>query len=517
MSALSRSKGRLSKPPPAADRGSDETDAPSTDIWTATCDPHAYAVEPTPPEGLYNVGSKHMDALPTGTHIFRWPTGDPRRPSGIINFTLSPPPSPPLTPKEERAPSPQPRSVSPAKRDSKALTAIANLFQGESAPIALGVIPSPAKELDDPMEWSGLTKRSPLLTTRPGSPARSPRGSPIGGRFSLFSGLLSPAKSFVSGGSENGSKELDDGWLSLDLRAALQPDGSGDPSSSASFDALLSRAEDLLSRMQDAYRDRVIATADAEAEAAAQHEETEEARTRAKHLKNQLDELGTKSEEQDNVIMALVQDLAEEKEARQADARARTIRVIDTDVAKYEKKPHRKSIQSIISDSGFESSNDSVDSNDDETLDGNAPASAVSYCSSPELEIARSASINRGAASLVYTNSNRVLAIKDRKSTRSNSGTPPSDKRMSAGWNGMRKPLSLAPPAVIELCRESNETLLNPTQTSEDQLREENLQLKERNKFLEVELEAVKRMIDDVMLLAPSGTSSRKTSEEQCT
>lgn len=69
--------------------------------------------------------------------------------------------------------------------------------------------------------------------------------------------------------------------------------------------------------MQTAYKDRVIAIRDLEAERSAQKDEIEEAETRAQHLKFQLEGMAAKAAEQESAMKSLMDELNAERKARQ--------------------------------------------------------------------------------------------------------------------------------------------------------------------------------------------------------
>lgn len=69
-------------------------------------------------------------------------------------------------------------------------------------------------------------------------------------------------------------------------------------------------------KMQSAYRDRVAALQELQAEKLAQREEMEEAETRARHLKMQLEGMARKAQEQEQEMLKLRDELAAERKAR---------------------------------------------------------------------------------------------------------------------------------------------------------------------------------------------------------
>jgi len=112
---------------------------------------------------------------------------------------------------------------------------------------------------------------------------------------------------------------IDDELCNLNLEAALFPPGSPtdrDSFSPAAFKNLEMNALGLLSKMQNAYRNRVAALQEIQSEKLAQREELEEAETRARHLKMQLEGMARKAQEQEKDMHQLMEELATEKKAR---------------------------------------------------------------------------------------------------------------------------------------------------------------------------------------------------------
>jgi hypothetical protein len=157
----------------------------------------------------------------------------------------------------------------------------------------------------------------------------------------------------------------DDELLNLNISQALFPHGPADPLAASSFHDLLTNAEALLSRYQNAYRQLSTALVDAHSEQSAQEDELDEAETRARHLKMQLEAMARRADEQDQQMRSLMEDLAFERRARQEEeaARKRNLALIrgstqcehascqDTAVRRH----NRVSGSGLSVDSGFES------------------------------------------------------------------------------------------------------------------------------------------------------------------
>ena len=263
---------------------------------------------------------------------------------------------------------------------------MADWFKGESEPVNITVLPSPTKETGDPLastfsssigQSSTKLQRKSTLTpaTRPAAASRS--------RFSLFGGKAAQAP------SSHSHVDLNDEFVTLDIKTALLPSGQADPFSPSAFKNLFQNAEGLLTRVQIEYKQRVHMMQEMTVEKEVQGEELEEAKTRARHLKVQLDDMATTQVEQDKVIEILVKELAQEKQLRKEedDARKRSVRLVVTDRAGYQDgKPRRRqrsSIATTVSDSGFESNDEGATDSEDIKLDNvDSPTLSVSSASS---------------------------------------------------------------------------------------------------------------------------------------
>lgn len=245
-------------------------------------------------------------------------------------------------------------SIRTGKSEEKA-GKLAGWFKGESEPISIGVIPSPTKEKGDPLD--NIAQSSSIRATNPPQRPNTAQAVPkpaMAKRFSFFSSKASLVKSTTL------PDELNDELLEMDVGAALFPSEPPNPFSPASFKNLQQQAEGLLSRLQTAYKERTIALRDMMAEKETVTEESESVETRARHLKIQLDGMTAKFAEQDEAMMNLVDELAQEKQARREDeeARKRTIQVIG-DVTSPSIGRGSLSRSNTVSDSGFESEDDS--------------------------------------------------------------------------------------------------------------------------------------------------------------
>ena len=232
---------------------------------------------------------------------------------------------------------------------------LADWFRGESEPINIGILPSPTKEKSDNMETSGSSsaiRPSTLLQRK--STAQGTSKPAMARRFSFF-----PSKSSLAQ-SSSPSPDLNDELLEMDINKTLFPLGPADPSSPVALKNLQQQAESLLIRMQIAYRERTLQVREITAEKEVLAEEALGAETRAQHLKMQLNDMSVKFTEQDQAIMNMVDELAQEKLARreEEEARKRTLRLVEQ-ASPPNTSRGRASRAYTISDSGFESEDES--------------------------------------------------------------------------------------------------------------------------------------------------------------
>lgn len=111
---------------------------------------------------------------------------------------------------------------------------------------------------------------------------------------------------------------LDDELCTMNLETALFPSGSPtdrDVFSPAAYKNLQLNAMGLLTKVQNAYRQKTLTLREMEAERAAHRDEIEEAVTRATHLKLQLEGMASKALEQELAMRDLMDQLMAEKKA----------------------------------------------------------------------------------------------------------------------------------------------------------------------------------------------------------
>lgn len=270
--------------------------------------------------------------------------------------------------------------------------ALQNWFNGASNQIQLGI--GAREESDDEYEhehddydseeddedegnmMAGIFNRGPAFT-RPSEPPQQTQG-PAPNKphehqstpASRFAWLLSTQKNSAipppvpSPTYHNPSDEL----LNLNISQALFPHGPADPLAPSSFNDLLSNAESLLSRFQTSYRQLSTALVDARAEQSAQDDELDEAETRVRHLKSQLETMAARASEQDEQMRRLMEELMFERRARQEEeaARKRSLALVKGHATREQAECHspgpeiprrrnRVSNSDVSVDSGFES------------------------------------------------------------------------------------------------------------------------------------------------------------------
>lgn len=280
-----------------------------------------------------------------------------------IDFQFSPPQTPQISPLREKwsffSSSPS-ENLNHSKPERRGID-LAEWFQGQSELVSIGVPSSPTKEKTNPMAISNDAKTPlpPSMHNRQSaqtSISRPTSSSPS--RFSFFGSKASTA-------SVRQPASPDDVFANLDIKSALLAGVAADSVSASSFKTLLQNAEGLVSRMREAYKGKTATLRDTAAENEVQAEELEEAQTRARHLKMQLDETTAKLAEQDAAMMDLVDELVKQKQWRQEEeaSRKRSVRLVAGDEGSipttYRARVQRLSQASTIPDSGIESDDES--------------------------------------------------------------------------------------------------------------------------------------------------------------
>jgi hypothetical protein len=159
-----------------------------------------------------------------------------------------------------------------------------------------------------------------------------------------------------------------DPLLTLDINQALFPHGPADPLDPTSFNDLLMAAEAVIATMQSAYRARCAELRDLRSEISVKDDEVEEAETRARHLKMQLEgmagQVAAQEAKTEMLEKMLEQQQKETKELRRQSSEQGSGKVSLKIVASHDQdmRNWKRTTRSGESDSGFESDgdNDSV-------------------------------------------------------------------------------------------------------------------------------------------------------------
>ncbi|THC97423.1 hypothetical protein EYZ11_003072 [Aspergillus tanneri] len=248
-------------------------------------------------------------------------------------------------------------------------------FQGKSQPVSLGVVHPPTER--ESTETTDNMERH----TSYGSPA--PYTSPTRAQKRMTA--PSPLKQVTStspfsffGLKRQGESKMelpepaDDEFLNMDITRALFPPGSIDLDDQDAFAALRSNADNVLRRLQAAYKQRTFALHEVLADKNEKQEELEETRTRVGHLKVQLDGMAEKVLQQEKAVKAMAEELEQERQIRRREdeARRRSVMLIRSsddessdlgaDLQTPKRSLKRASNATFTSDSGFDSGDESL-------------------------------------------------------------------------------------------------------------------------------------------------------------
>ncbi|KAJ5317580.1 hypothetical protein N7508_002088 [Penicillium antarcticum] len=241
----------------------------------------------------------------------------------------------------------------PKKKFEARARVLSDWFQGKSDPVDLGVKMGP----NGALEGAGMDVR-PASTCMTHSRKNS---APVTSRFNFFGLRRQENKPTFP-------EPADDEFLNLDITAALSLSNS-DATDNEALDALRDHADQVLRRMQEAYKQRTFAMHQALADKNEKQEELEETRARVDHLKIQLDGMAVKVLDQEKAMQAMADELEQERNLRKEESRSRslTMRAVheDDDVPSVALQTPRRggkraSHSTFTSDSGFESGDESV-------------------------------------------------------------------------------------------------------------------------------------------------------------
>ncbi|KAH1932720.1 hypothetical protein KXV48_007054 [Aspergillus fumigatus] len=235
-------------------------------------------------------------------------------------------------------------------------------FQGKSEPVNLTMVPQSAHQ-----DALGLAPSGAFLnraSKRASSPLKQVTST---NPFNFF------AFKRQGEGRPQLPEPADDEILNMDITAALFPPESLDLDGQEAFSALRTNADNLLRRLQAAYKERTFALHEALADKNEKQEELEETRTRVGHLKVQLDGMAEKVLQQEKAMKAMAEELEQERQLRRRedDARRRSVMLVRSsdeeslsDVGAELQTPKRSlkraSNGTYTSDSGFDSGDESL-------------------------------------------------------------------------------------------------------------------------------------------------------------
>ncbi|KAL4792336.1 hypothetical protein BDV19DRAFT_368603 [Aspergillus venezuelensis] len=258
---------------------------------------------------------------------------------------------------------------------------LTDLFQGKSEQVNVGILHRPEDRPSSemrPISMDGSLAQesySPSYTT-PSFTSRSQKRMTAPSPLKQVT-TTNPLSFF--GRKRQGEVKQDlpapaeDELLNLDISAALFPAGSNNLSDEEAFESLRSNAENVIQRLQTAYKQRTFALHEVVNEKTEKQEELEETKTRIGHLKLQLDGMAEKVLRQDKAMKAMAEELEQERQLRrkEEEARRRSVMLVkpsgddesvsdmslEVQAPKWNMK--RQSNGTIPSDSGFESGDES--------------------------------------------------------------------------------------------------------------------------------------------------------------
>ncbi|OCT50769.1 hypothetical protein CLCR_07213 [Cladophialophora carrionii] len=239
------------------------------------------------------------------------------------------------------------RSQSPTKRRTGGLAAW--LEGGSSAPVNIGLVPSPQKESLDPVEEVGTTGELSsscqgsldTLTRRPQvKPTSSGQTLSTMSKFNIF------RRSTTTLTSPEDLEEL----AQLDVDAALFPHGRPDEFSPAAFKNLQQNAEGTIRRLQLAYREQRQSLRAVNSTKNVQADELEAAETRNEHLKLQLQEMAERAAEQEKLIIEMRAQLQAQRSSHES--HQQSIRMVAQDQDAAPRPKYRRYRSSDVSTSG---------------------------------------------------------------------------------------------------------------------------------------------------------------------
>ncbi|KAI9677398.1 MAG: hypothetical protein M1817_006351 [Caeruleum heppii] len=259
-------------------------------------------------------------------------------------------------------------------------------FKGSSAPVTLGVSLQDGSETPSSRPTGAPMEEAPKM---PPTPVKRP--APAVGRFSFLSSKITQIAPAPQ------PPIIQDEFLDLDIAKALGQASKDNLISTPSVDDVQATAETMLMKMQTAYRMRMRALQEAESEKSALQDERDEADTRTRHLKMQLEQMACRVTEQETAMAEIARELTVERRKRREEEEARKqsillIKSAKKDTMNRDPIGKRRSNATFNSDSGFDSGEESsAESIFSQPGDGSTSPtySNTSRASSPEPDLHR--------------------------------------------------------------------------------------------------------------------------------
>ncbi|KAI9374262.1 hypothetical protein BJX61DRAFT_328687 [Aspergillus egyptiacus] len=259
---------------------------------------------------------------------------------------------------------------------------LTDLFQGKSEQVNLGLLHRTEGHKSVGMAPSSIGSSDTEESCRPSyTPAFTSRSQKRMTAPSPLKQVASTNPLSFFGLKRSGESRLDlpepaeDELLNLDISATLLPSSSNSSNDQEAYDSLLHNAENVIRRLQAAYKQRTFALHEVLSEKTEKQEELEETRTRIGNLKMQLDGMAEKVLQQEKAMKAMAEEMEQERQMRRKEdeARRRSIMLIKSsaddesvsDISVELQTPKwdlkRQSNGTLpSSDSGFESGDESV-------------------------------------------------------------------------------------------------------------------------------------------------------------
>ena len=235
-------------------------------------------------------------------------------------------------------------------------------FSGSSAPVALGIpinmssenlpiVPRNLDALPSPSPSPGKLRK---MQTNPSMDSTASTSTISTPKAATSSWRTPWSKSPVKQ-EQLPANLAEDELFTLDISSALFPTSQNNAFSPSDYKNLQQTSLALLTKFQSAYQDRTRQYIDAQSTLEVEREEADEAETRVRSLRSQLEDLASQVSSRDTVISDLVTQLAEEKRARaeEKEARERSIQLVRERASQSSKHSSTSSLGLNIEDLGI--------------------------------------------------------------------------------------------------------------------------------------------------------------------